>query len=253
MFQGSSSMSNVPAIPGSNDPTALANASPTAALAALQQENFGDDLFKQAGGSEGLIGFLPRLQLFTANSNEVKRGNINLAHYATIAGKEKTLTDLGKNVLLVPIAWRPKALNTKADPVTAFHNPLSKEFKEFKAKADADANSGYMYGPEFLVYIPDKEIGFATFFMGSKSARNESAKLRALLPVGGNPLRPAMCTAQFIETKEYSWHAPQVMPSSQQVTLPDMDKINEIALVFLKPKDSEIEEKADATAVNADR
>lgn len=246
------SESNVPAVidPATN---ALVPTGPTAALAALQQENFGDDLFKQAGGSEGMIGFLPRLQLFTANSNDVKRGKINLAHYGTIQGKEKTLTDLGKNVLMVPIAWRPKALNTKADPVTAFHNPMSKEFKDFKAKADADANSGFMYGPEFLVYIPDKEIGFATFFMGSKSARNESAKLRALLPVGGSPLRPAMATAQFIETKEYSWHAPQIMPSSQSVALPDMDKVNEIALIFLKPKDSEIEEKVDETTVNTDR
>lgn len=244
--------------PATNALVPAADAASTAALVALQQENFGDDLFKQSGGAEGLIGFLPRLQLFTANSNDVKRGKINLAHYGTIAGKEKTLTDLGKNVLLVPIAWRPKALNTKADPVMAFHNPMSKEFKDFKAAADKDANSGYMYGPEFLVYIPDKAggeapIGFATFFMGSKSARNESAKLRALLPVGGSPLRPAMCTAQFIETKEYSWHAPQVMPSSQSVAFPEMDKINEIAMIFLKPKDSEIEEKADTETVNADR
>lgn len=245
------SESTVPALAGTNDATALAQDG--AMLAKLQSEAFSDDLFKAAGGGEGFIGFLPRLQLFTANSNDVKRGKINLAHYGTISGKEKTLLDLGKNVLVVPLAWRPKALNTKADPVTAFHNPQSAEFKEYKAKADADANSGFMYGPEFLVYIPDKEIGFATFFMGSKSARNESAKLRALLPVGGSPLRPAMCTAQFIETKEYSWHAPSIMPSAQSVTMPSMDEVNSIALVFLKPKDSEIEEKVDQTTVNTDR
>lgn len=220
-------------------------------LATLQKEAFDDDMFKDVGGT-AFTGFLARLQLFTSNSQEVKRGKIDLASYGIIRGKEKTLTPLGKSIVAVPLAWRPKAMSTKTEPVMAYHNPKSKEFQDFKARALADSNSGYMFGPEFLLYL-GTEHGFVSFFFGSKTARNESPKLRGLLPVDGSPFRPALLTAQFIETKEFSWHGPLVTPSSQHVELPTLDEINMVVSVFLKPKDSEIEEVIDATTVNADR
>lgn len=222
----------------------------TGVLATLQQEAFGEELFKESGGAEGFIGFLPRMQLFTANSNEVKRGKITLAHYGLIKGKEKELIDLGKQVLMYPIAWRPKSLDAKAEPVLAYHNPRSAEYLAIKKRADDDSNSGCMYGPEFLVYL--KEHGFVTFFFGSKTARNESPKLRALLPTDGR-FKAALMQAVFIETKEYSWHGPQVLPSSQSFDLPDMDAVNAVAMQFLKPKDSEVQEKAEESVTNADR
>lgn len=226
-------------------------ATPLGTIATLQNESFGNDLFKAAGGSDVFIGFLPRMQLFTSNSQEVKKGKITLAHYGLIKGKEKELIDLGKQVILAPIAWRPKSLDTKTDPVMAYHNPKSAEFQALKKRADDDNNSGCMYGPEFLVFLPDH--GFVTFFFGSKTARNESPKLRALLPVGTDVFKNALVTAQFIETKEFSWHGPSVMPTTQKIELPDIDVINSVASSFLKPKDSEIQEVADATTTNADR
>lgn len=234
-----------------NDATALAVAT-TKSVARLQQESgFDDEMFKDVGG-EGFLGFLPRLQLFTANSDEVKRGKIDMAAYGIISGKEKKLTPLGKNVVVVPISWRPKAMFTKSKPVMAYHNPKSDEFKDFKARALADSNSGYMFGPEFLLYMGE-EHGFVTFFFGSKTARNESPKLRGLLPVDGMPYRPAMLTAQFIENKDYSWHGPLVTPSSQNFPLPPQEEIDMVVQIFLKPKDSVVEEEADASTQNPDR
>lgn len=234
-----------------NDATALAVAT-TKSVAQLQAESgFDDDMFKEVGGT-GFAGFLPRLQLFTSNSQEVKRGKIDLAAYGLISGKEKTLTPLGKNIIVVPISWRPKAMFTKAKPVVAYHNPKSDEFKDFKARALADSNAGYMFGPEFLLYM-GAEHGFVTFYFGSKTARNESPKLRGLLPIDSMPYRPAMLSAQFIENKDYSWHGPLVTPSSQNIALPEQAEIDMVVSVFLKPKDSVIEEEADAATQNADR
>lgn len=235
-----------------NDPTALAPVATTKSVARLQAESgYDDEMFKDVGGV-GFMGFLPRLQLFTSNSEEVKRGKIDLAAYGIIKGKEKTLIPLGKSIVVVPISWRPKAMFTKANPVMAYHNPKSDEFKDFKARALADSNSGYMFGPEFLIYMGE-EHGFVTFFFGSKTARNESPKLRGLLPVDEMPYRPAMLTAQFIENKDYSWHGPLVTPSSQNITLPSREEIDMVVQVFLKPKDSVVEETADTTTQNADR
>lgn len=220
-------------------------------LASLQSQAFDDKMFKESGAGEGFIGFLPRLQLFTSNNEDVKRGRIPLADYGLIKGKDKELVDLGKQVILAPLAWRPKALDTKSDPVMAFHNPVSAEYKALKKRADEVQNSGCMYGPEFLVYL--KEHGFVTFFFGSKTARNEAGKLRALMPVGSEPFKFALVQAQFIEGKDYSWHGPQVMPTTQKFDLPPLEDINSVAMVFLKPKDSEIQEVADPSTQNADR
>lgn len=233
-----------------SESTEVATLPTTAALQAAS--GYDADLFKEVGGT-GFLGFLPRLQLFSANASEVKRGKIDMANYGLIVGKEKKLTPLGKTLLVVPIAWRPKALYTKPKPVLAYHNPKSKEFKDFKARAIADSNSGYMFGPEFLLYMGE-EHGFVTFFFGSLSARNESPKMQALLPIGtSTAYRPAMLTAQFIENKDYSWHAPQVTASSQAYTVPDREVIDQVVSIFLKPKDSEVQEEADATTQNEDR
>jgi len=228
--------------------TQVAVVAPVVNVAALQKASSYDDTdFGGIAGSRA--GFLPRLQLFTSNSEPVKKGEIGVAHYGIIKGKD-TLIDLGKSVVVIPLAWRAKAMFVKSDPVLAYHNPKSEQFQEIKKKADADSNSGNMYGPEFLLW--HEEHGYLTFFMGSKTARNEAPAIRALLPTPDGRLRAAVLSATYIQTKEYSWHGPKVVASSQSVTPPPADTLEVTISDFLNPTDSVVE-KAPEDAARTDR
>jgi hypothetical protein len=219
-------------------------------IAALQaSSSFDNEMFGGVAGNRA--GFLPRLQLFTSNSEQCKKGLIPVATYGLIKGKTE-LISLGKTVIGVPVAWRAKAMYVKGDDVLAYHNAKSVEFQDIKKKADADSNSGNLYGPEFLIWLgPDHQ--FVTFFMGSKTARNEAPAVRALLPGADGRLRSANFSSVFIETKEYSWHGPKIVASGQSLDLPDPNVLEQVVGDFLNPIDSQPKEKATEDEVKADR
>lgn len=217
-------------------------------IAALQaQSKFVDDDFTGISGSR--INFLPRLQLFTSNSEQCKTGKIPVAHYGLVKGKDE-LIDLGGQVLAIPLAWRAKAMNVKSDPPLAFHNAKSPEFQDVKKKADADSNSGHMYGPEFLVWLgPDH--GYATFFCGSKTARNAAPAVKALLPLPDGRLRVGLLTAEFIKNESFSWHGPKMVVSASSIEQPEAASLGTTISDFLNPKDSEVEAAAPDAANEA--
>ncbi len=204
----------------------------------------------------GAIGFsfLPRLQLFTSNSEECKTGAIKIAHYGIIKGQDP-VKELGKTVLIVPIAWRAKAMDVKSfDKPVAFHKPNSNEFKAIRSRADADGNSGCMYGPEFLVWVPSEGC-YATFLMGSKTARNAAPPVKALLPKPGGQLRAGILEAQYIEGTEFKWHGPKIVPTEQSFEGPPAEGIMDVLTNFLNPIDSvpDNSEPAPADATSGDR
>lgn len=208
-------------------------------VAALQaQSQFALDNFAGIAGNRG--SFLPRLQLFTASSDEVKEGKIGVAVYGVVKGED--LIEVGKLVPAIPIAYRAKAMNLRADPPQAYHNQNSEEFKDFMRRS-ADANSGYVYGPEFLLWMGDPH-GFVTMFFMSKTARNTAPDLRALLPGADGRLRVAVLGAKLIENDDYKWHGPTVMPSSQTLPLPPDDLLEMTVRTFLAPKDYDPAEAA---------
>lgn len=201
-------------------------------VAALQAESsFPVDNFQGVAGNRG--SFLPRLQLFTASSDEVKEGKIGVAVYGVVKGED--LIEVGKLVPVVPVAWRAKAMNLKADPPQAYHNQKSPEFIDFQ-KRSADSNSGYVFGPEFLLWMGDPH-GFVTMFFMNKTARNSAPDLRALLPGADGRLRVAVMGAKLIENDDYKWHGPTIMPSSQTLQLPPDDLLEMTVRTFLAPKD----------------
>ena len=173
--------------------------------------------------------FLPRLQLFTSNSEAVQTGKIPVAHYGLVKGKDN-ITDLGKSVLCMPLAYRAKALDTKANPIVAFHVQADPRFQAIVKRANANANSG-----------------FVTFLMGSKSARNEAGAVRACIDKG------MVLTANFIVGKEYKWHAPKAELSMQGISAPPPDRKGEILLDFLNPPDAEEEEVPEGNTADVTR
>ncbi len=244
---------SIPRCNVAEETTAVATA-PALNVAALQAASaFAMDDFQGVAGSRG--SFLPRLQLFTASSNEVKEGKIGVAVYGVVKGED--LIEVGKSVLVVPIAYRAKAMNLKAEPPQAYHNQKSAEFQDFMKRA-ADPNSGYVYGPEFLLWMGDPH-GFVTMFFMSKTARNSSPDLRALMPTPADPrLRVALLSAKLIENDDYKWHGATIMPSSQSIPLPADDVLEMTIKTFLTPKDydpAEVAAKAaakkEAVAVGA--
>lgn len=194
--------------------------------------DFALDNFAGVAGNRG--SFLPRLQLFTASSDEVKEGKIGVAVYGVVKGED--LIEVGKLVPLIPYAWRAKAMNLKADPPQAYHNQKSPEFIDFQRRA-ADSNSGYVFGPEFLLWMGDPH-GFVTMFFMNKTARNVAPDLRALLPdPATGRTRVAVLGAKLIENDDYKWHGPTIMPSSQTIAPPPDDLLEMTCRTFLAPKD----------------
>lgn len=224
-------------------------------FAALQQSSeFNDQKgFIEVAGP-GFGSFLPYLQLFTSNSDEVKEGKIAVASYGLIEGKDKTLTDMGKAVLAAPLAWRAKAMffRTADGKPVAYHNAKSPEFKKIREAQEADPNSGNMYGVEFLLWLPQVKK-LATFFMGTKTQRNASGPVHALLPRKGGGLKLGVLTAQLIDNGTHKWHGTVCNVSNQSFDLPPGEDATKAMVDFLNPRDSVPEEAAPAGAANADR
>ncbi len=178
--------------------------------------------------------FLARLQLFGANSNEVKEGNIPMGHYGITRSKGKT-ESLGNVVQCIPVAWRFKAMDiSDKEAIISVYDPNSEGFKKIMNLSDNTKDSGCMYGPEFLVWLPSiKE--FVTLFLNSKSARRVAPDLKTLLKRG------ATLKATLASTAKYKWHVPVVTQCSDALELPDSADLMEKANTFANPKETEIE------------
>lgn len=214
---------------------------------ALQKESqFTPEVWGGVAGSGA--NFHPRLQLFGGSSDEVKEGKIPIAHYGLVNRDE--LTPLGASVLLVPYAWRSKAMDVKSyDKPVAYFRKESPEFQAIVAVANVDSQKGKMYGPEFLVWV--KGHGWATFYFSSKTARNSAPQMFALLPKG-NKLFPGIATAKLISNDEHKWHGPDIKSSAQIVDdLPPGEEAEQVCREFLAPVDSrpEVKEQAAPAAV----
>lgn len=221
-------------------------------IVGLQKAKFADDGFGDLSGP-GFGNFLPYLQLCGSSTELAKRGDISVGNYALISGSgdKKEHADLGKNVICIPVAWRPKAMNAKATPVIVSFTPTSPLFQQLRKTAENDSRSGCMFGPEFLLWIPGH--GFATFHMGSKTARNEARSIQALLPGADGRLKTANLSAQFIKTEKHSWHGPKCVISSQVAEQPAPDVLLQAVTDFLNPVDSKPPEAAAPEVVNQDR
>lgn len=161
------------------------------------------DFDEMAGG-----GYPPRIQLMTSNSAECKAGEFPINHYAFVSGSNKD--DLGKNVDMVPVAWRATALQSTDDGFLASHDKTSGLFNHILEQTSVQ-DSGAMYGPEFLLWIPSKKA-FVTFLCGTKTARNMAASVKALMGT------PATLAAEKIETSKYTWFGPKCTGCATPIT-----------------------------------
>lgn len=202
-------------------------------LKALQAPTATDDVFGAiAQGSQ----FLPRLQLFTMSSNEVKNGAHHLINqYAVVRGKDNIVA-VGKEVPCFPLSWRPKAVQfCKDGSVLSKYVKDDPEFKRI-AELSQTSNSGCMYGPEFLLWLPDAKC-FVTFFMGSVSSRIEAPNMKSKL----DEQRAALLTSTTLSNKKGTWQAPVIKGNSTPFEVPDGEVIRAEVVKFQNPPKDEVE------------
>lgn len=192
----------------------------------LGLQKYDDDAFDNIAAN----GFMPRVQLMTSSSKPCKEGEFPVNHYALVKGQQNI--DLSGEVNCLVITWRPKAMRM-GDSVMAVYDINNPEFKKIEEES-GEQDSGCMYGPEFLIYLPN-EKEFATLFMGSKTARNESPNLKALIG------KAATLGHQKISNKKYTWVSIQVTPCSTPFDIPPIESIQEVAEKFNNPPETDVE------------
>jgi hypothetical protein len=177
--------------------------------------------------------YLKRVQLFGSNSKEVKAGKFPMAHYGLVHTKDN-IEDIGATFDTVACAWRPKAMRIADKGIENYHNQESAEFQKI-VDSSGEQDSGCMYGPEFLLWLPQQKI-FAGMFFNNPTMRRAAPALRQLLQ------KAATLKAQFIEKGKFSWHGPVIVPCTTPLAnVPDIAELTKQVEKFTKPKDSEVE------------
>jgi len=182
--------------------------------------------------------YLPRFQLFGSKSDACAEGKIGMGHYGLV--KDDVITDLGAEIDIVIISWRPKAVQTGDDLIIDYHpeiddkgnitNPIFKKIVGLAGVRD----SGAMYGPEFLLWVPSADV-FATYHMNSKTGRREARNMEPLLG------KAATLKCHLIEQGKYKWHGPVVIPCSTPLDLPSEEDIRAEWTKFQNPPKNEME------------
>lgn len=179
--------------------------------------------------------YLPRLQLYSNKSGAVAKGHIGMGCYGLTRAKDD-IDDLTSSVDVVVCATRAKALQIDGDTIINNYDQSSDEFKRIAAESDIQ-DSGCMFGPEFLLWIPSAGQ-FCTYFMSSKSARRVSKKLFALRG------QAATLSSEFVEKGRFSWHAPIITSCSETPSvLPDPKELAEEVEKFANPPANDGPEK----------
>ncbi len=193
-----------------------------------------DDVAKAMGSTA----YLPRLQLYGGNSEAVKEGKVPMGAYGLATSRN--VKPLGKPLDVLVIEWRPKAMFVSKDKsvVECVYDPDAPRFKEISAMADTTSDSGCMFGPEFLVWVPNED--YATYFLSSKSARYEFNNLKKLINCMAS-LDSVLVKGTGKQTGR-SWHAPKVSDCLTPYQLPAIEEIDKQKSDFLNPKEFTPEE-----------
>jgi hypothetical protein len=195
--------------------------------------------------------YLGRVQLITSNSELGKSGVVGVNNYAYILDNDHV--ELGKTVDVAVLAWRPMALDvsnpdeviTSYDPQPDANGQSTGEFARIEAQAEVQ-DSGCMFGPQFLLYVPQIKK-FATLFMGTKSSRRVAPELANYVR------KAATLDSQQIKTKKYSWFTNKILPCSASIDLPMDEAVKQINLFDNPPAENLERVEPTATAETRER
>jgi hypothetical protein len=185
--------------------------------------------------------YFPRLQLCTSSSNLCKEGKVGINEYAYIVSDDD-FTVLGKELEIIPIAWRPKALDMSGAKPVSVYDEKSEAFNAIATKSDTK-DSKCTFGPEFLVWIP-KNKKFACLHMGSKTNRPESKNIRPHMMKG------VTLKSYTIKTEKYTWQGINAFPCTTPLEGPDPKEALEVLNKFNKEVSDNVAAKVEVAATN---
>lgn len=206
--------------------------------------------------------FLQRVQLVT-KGKYVDNGKISPGSYGVPQPGGEEILDLGSEIDILPLAVRAKALDMRDhDAIIAVYDMNLPEFQRIQTLSQ-EVNSSCMWGPSFLILERNTGSLFE-FFMGNKSARQESGKLTPFLPLskekaeanGEEPHGPVPCTLKnrYIKRRDYGWHVPVVTKCSEPFTsLPPLEQIRTEVEKFAATRDNGIERVTEDEAKSSGR
>jgi len=210
-------------------------------LIPIVENQYSDADFNFVSGTR----FLPRLQLFIAKSSAVSEDKIASNHYGLVTFKD-SIVDLGSEVTLLVINWRPRALDTSdRQNIRSSFKPESELFQEIKAKSGM-SNSGCQYGPEYLIWIP-KVDQLATFFLGGATTRNEARMFHTFLT------KMVTMKSRMVKTEKYVWQTPVTVPCTidlSEFKFPTPQRIIEAQTEFLHAPEQSGLERVEARVVD---
>lgn len=201
--------------------------------------------------------YLPRLTLVGSNSDVFKTGKVTQIGVYALIWDENRFKVLGSEVPFLSMAVRPTAMDLSAGNPIIYHNRKSSEFIRIQ-NASKIQGSQCIFGPEFLVWIPDAGE-FATFFMGSWSARKESPNLLSLMEKPDKSFGPAKALlakpAIGENAKKQKYHVPVIQQYSPDLPAsadPDWESkyVTELQK-FLTAPDATVEKVATADSGRA--
>lgn len=194
--------------------------------ALAEQSKDGFDSLAKAGD------YLPQLRLVQSSSPLVAQKKAGIGNFALCKSKEDVI-DLGDQVAIYPIKWRPLALNTNADPVVAIYDQNNAMFLDFQKRGLEDSNCGYMAGPQFLLWIPQQKT-FATFHMSSKTMKMKAKELLERIP------KATTLKSLLITKGKYNWYGPVITECSLDLETPIKQVLAGVIQKFLNPDAVEV-------------
>jgi len=188
--------------------------------------------------------WLARLQLFSSRSAAAMERVIPAGHWG-IPVSSSTIIDLGDEVDVVLVAHRDRAMWYDGEEMHSSTDRNSPLYNRLKDMAEADSESGAMYGPEFLAWVGEIQM-FLTIFLGNKSARRETLAFMQVMN------QPATVYCRLVSGKKHKWEVPQIKGSKAfPFDLPTDKAIQEAWAKFTKP--DEQAELADADTGDSGR
>lgn len=178
--------------------------------------------------------YLPALRVYGSSSTIVKQNKFPNGHFGLYFTADKVV-DLGEQIDVLVIAYRPRASIMMSDeqPINYF-DPESENFIEVKNRGKAK-EQGYMFGLEYLLWIPSVEQ-YALFFMGNPTLRRESSNVK------GHVGKAATLKIKFIPSKKYGgWHGCETLGCDAPFDVPSGEEIKSTYdRYFANPVDTEV-------------
>jgi hypothetical protein len=200
--------------------------------------------------------YLKYVKLYT-KGREIDRGSILPGRWGIPEAGGEEIVDLGAAINVLPLARRPKALDTSdRSAIVVSYDEQSPTFKAIQEKSSTPG-SGCQHGVSFLVY-ENSTRQFLEVFFGNKSSRPEAKKLFPYLPLkqedierrnlqGVEPHGPLPVTLKIrlAENKKGSWHVPMAVQALVPIQLPPIEVVVREINKFLTIKSGGVEKVAE--------